>query len=159
MKKNLNNLFICLLALVVLACGKKSEQVKLIPKDAHAVVAIDVKSMGLKTMDFKKMFSLSFLKKEKTSKDSLAEKIKSSGIDLLQTAYVFGNAPHETSKGYYAIAFSLSDAGKFEDMLKKESKDMIVAADGDLKIAAKEGENSMIGWNKNTAIVIGMDSG
>jgi hypothetical protein len=159
MKNNFSKLFICILALIVLACGKKSEHVKLIPKDAHAVVAIDVKSMGLKTMDFKKIFSMSFLKKEKTSKDSVAEKIKNSGIDLLQTAYVFGNATHETSKGYYAATFSLSNAENFENMLKKESKEMVVSSEGDLKIAVKEGEKSMIGWNKGTAIILGMDSG
>jgi hypothetical protein len=159
MKKNLNNLLICLLALAVLACGKKSENVKLIPKDAHAVVAIDVKSMGLKTMDFKKMFSMNFLKKDKTSKDSLADKIKNSGVDLLQTAYLFGNVSLENSQGYYAGVFSLSDAGKFEEMLKKDSKDMAITSEGDLKIAAKEGEKSVMGWNKNTAIIIGMDSG
>jgi hypothetical protein len=159
MKNNLNNLLICTLALLVLACGKKSEHVKFIPKDAHAVVAIDVKSMGLKTMDFKKIFNVNFLKRDKTSKDSLADKIKNSGIDLLQTAYIFGNATHESSKGYYAVIFSLNNAGDFESMLKKESKDLVVATEGELQIASKEGEKSIIGWNKNSAIVLGMDQG
>jgi hypothetical protein len=115
--------------------------------------------MGLKTLDFKKIFNLNLFKKEKTGKDSLADKIKNSGVDLLETAYIFGNATHESSKGYYALVFSLSNAGDFETMLKKEAKDLAIVTEGELQIASKEGEKSIIGWNKKTAIVLGIDQG
>ncbi|MFL5728682.1 MAG: DUF4836 family protein, partial [Cytophagaceae bacterium] len=159
MRKHLNYLFIFCLTLMVVACGKKSEHVKLIPKDAHGVAAIDIKSMGMKTMDFKKIFSMNFLKSGKTSKDSLADKIKNSGVDLLQTAYMFGNAKHESSKAYFATTFSLSDAGKFETALKNEMKDLAVSTEGEIQVAVKEGEKSIIGWNKTTAMILVMDEG
>ena len=150
---------IAIAGLALSSCGNKSEQVKYIPKDANFVIAVDVKSLATKSLDFKEIFNLENIKKAVSGSDSLSGKIKNSGVDLLSSAYVFGQINGDV-KGYGALILPLSDADKFEATLKNESSEFTVTEEGEFKIGTSKAEESIIAvWNKNTAIICGQSAG
>lgn len=159
-------LAVLVMVCALFSCSKAPEHVKHIPKDANIVLSVDVKSLGLKSMDFKEILSLNNLKKSfsgnKSAKDSTLEKFKNSGIDLLNTAYLFGSASPEDNNVYGGLVIALSDAEKFAKFLKQENEKAEISSEGDLQIAtSKDEEGLVVAWNKNTAIAVfqGKESG
>ena len=162
-KFSLKSVFgIALISLFLVSCSKSPEQIKFIPKDAHMVLAVDVKSIGTKSADFKDLVSLENLKKMFTE-GTKEEKIRNSGIDFMNTAYVFGNALDEKSE-YWAIILPLSDDAKYEEFVKGLEKGFTVASEGDYKIATSEKANDpgkvrIIAWNKTASIILEQNQG
>ena len=148
------------IAVGLASCDKKAEQINYIPKEANLVLTIDVKSIGAKSLDFKELFSLENIQETFGSRDesNQGEKFKNSGIDILNTAYFFGEM-NEENKGYGALAVALSDAGKFENYIKELDKDFQISSEGELKIASKPSDKKILGWNKNSAILLVENSG
>lgn len=156
LKSSFKALAILWIAMSLASCDKKSEQVNYIPKEANLVLTLDVKSLGMKSLDFKEIFSLENIQKtfgSENGKNDQVEKLKNSGIDLLSTAYFFAEVNDE-NKGYGAIAVALSDAAKFENYVKELDKDFQISSEGDLKIATKASDKKTIGWNKSSAILV-----
>jgi hypothetical protein len=151
---------ILVIAICLFSCSKTAEQANYIPKDANIVMAVDVKSIGIKSLDFKELFSLDNIKKSMgtSSKDSTMEKLKNSGIDLMNTAYFFGQV-NEDAKGYGALSVALSDQSKFETFVKSLEQGFTTTKEGDYTFASKAGEKTMIGWNKNSAIFLFIGEG
>jgi hypothetical protein len=147
--------FALLLAIGLLSCSKESKLATHIPKDANAVLAFDVKSMGLKSLDFKEILTFDNLKKAFSSKsesDSAANSLKDSGIDFMNKAYFFAKAGTE-NKTYGVAVIALSDAAKFETFLKKMIGDVTITEEGDYKLASPD-EKTMIGWSKSDVLVL-----
>ena len=141
------------MTLAMFSCSKQSKLANHIPKDATAVLAFDVKSIGLKSLDFKEIMNLENLKKALTTPDdSATENFKNSGIDFLEKAYFFGKAAEE-GKSYGAAIVGLADANKFEALIKKLNKEVAIATDGNFKSAAF-GDKGIVGWNESEAILL-----
>lgn len=150
-----SSIAILAITLFLFSCNKTAEQANYIPKDANVVMAFDVKSIGIKSMDFKELFSLEKIKKTigGASNDSTMEKLKNSGIDLFNTAYFFGQV-NEDAKGYGALSVALSDPSKFETFVKELEKDFTITTEGDYTFASKTSDKTTIGWNKKSAIFL-----
>jgi len=143
---------ILVVAVTLASCNKAPEQANYIPKDANVVLTVDVKSIGLKSMDFKEFFSLNNFKKALSAKDSSAEKLKNSGIDLLNTAFAFGNI-NEEKNSYGGVIVALSDKDKFEQFVQGHDHQFNITTDGDYKIAISESEkNGVVVWDSKTAL-------
>jgi hypothetical protein len=160
-KSSFKTLAFLWIAVSIASCDKKSEQVNYIPKEANLVLTLDIKSIGVKSLDFKELLSLENIQKtfgSKNEESNQVEKLKNSGIDLLSTAYFFAEV-NEENKGYGAIAVALSDPAKFENYVKELDKDFQIVSEGDLKIASKGADKKIIGWNKSSAILVVENSG
>lgn len=145
-------------AILLFSCGKKSEQVKLIPKDANLVLTFDTKSIAKKSLDFKEIFSLETIKKAFSSDDSTSVKIKNAGIDFTSNAYLFGQVNGDVN-GYMAAVLPLSDASNFETFLKDVNTEFTIVEEGGFKIGTtKADKNSIFIWNENTAVFCGQSA-
>lgn len=148
---------LCLLlcAALLASCGEDSKLTRHIPKDASGVLAIDIKSMALKSMDFKEILKLeNFRKMFDSSEDSVGKAIRNSGIDLISKGYVFGKAT-EPGKGYGAAVIGLSDAAAFEAFLKKIDEGVVISDEGGFKVATfRDEQKANVAWNKSELIVV-----
>jgi hypothetical protein len=149
-----NGLIVVMLsALVMVSCSKESKLATHIPKDATGVVTFNVKSLALKSMDFKEILSLDNLKKVFTNlDDSVSTAIRNSGIDFLNKAYLFGKV-EDAGQPYGAAIIALTDAAKFEQFVKNANKSVAVTKEGAYSIASFD-EKLMLGWNETELIVL-----
>lgn len=108
---------------ILSACNKTPKHLKYIPKDAIFITGIDGKSIALKTVDFKKILNFDFLNNKEVKNDSLADLLKSSGIDLLGKAFVFVN-PNKDDKNSFQVGaiVALDNAQDFANFMAKEAK-------------------------------------
>ncbi|MCS6795244.1 MAG: DUF4836 family protein [Raineya sp.] len=128
-KCKFTRLAIGLLAVLLIASCKKSsapEHSKLIPKNAGIVFKVDMKSLTSKTISLQELVSEENLKQmgqdseeaKKTSKT--AKKFLDSGIDLLNSAYVFvTDIDKDNVTG--GLTFALDNEEKFLKFLKDEA--------------------------------------
>lgn len=139
------------LAIVSLSCTKKPKHLSHIPNNSIAVLALDVNSIG------KKSFTFADIVKSFSSQDTLADAIKNSGIDLLNTFYVFGGGTGEENVEFGAL-FAIDDAAKFETFAFKQFKitDKKFESKADVKylkygegVVAYKGEVGLIFFTKN----------
>lgn len=150
-----------LFLLGIFACSQKKGALSLIPQDSDFVVAVNMKSMALKSLSMKELLSLDFLLKEKGPQAStLVDRLKNSGIDFMSTAYCFGHlgaSGPETEEGALHVGdheviylLPLQDAGQFESFLKAEKGRMEGEQEG-LKFFASD--SLIVAWNAATAYV------
>jgi hypothetical protein len=148
--------FIVLLSVAVFACSSKSELANHIPKDANVVMALDIKSMGYKSLDLNQILTFENVKKALSDlgkKDTATTKFENSGIDFLSKAYVFGKA--EQTAPFGGVVVALSDAGKFETFLKELSKEIEIKKEGELNVATMTGETSVaLVWSDSKVIAL-----
>jgi hypothetical protein len=150
-----------LFLLGIFACSQKKGALALIPQDSDFVVAVNMKSMALKSLSMKQLLSLDFLLKKKNPKEStLMDRLQNAGIDFMGTAYCFGHLPArgpETEEGAHQVGndevtylLPLQDADHFESFLKAEKGRMEGEQEG-LKFFA--GDSLIVAWNASTAYV------
>jgi|GEM_PF-3530019 len=150
-----------LFLLGVFACSQKKGALSLIPQDSDFVVAVNMKSMALKSLSMKQLLSLEFLLKKTNPKEStLVDRLQNSGIDVMSTAYCFGHLAAlgpETEEGALQVGdnevtylLPLQDAEQFEAFLKAEKGRMEGEQEG-LKFFA--GDSLIVAWNASTAYV------
>jgi hypothetical protein len=148
--------FMLVLAVFVASCNKKPKQLNYIPKDVSGVLTIDTKNLALKSLELKDLLNIDIFKKNiPTSNDSILDKMKNSGIDLISTTYIFGDIAKGDQKNYVAIAFALDDDAKFERMLKEAGKVSEVKIENDIKYAYIK--NAIIGWKDKVVLAVFID--
>jgi hypothetical protein len=146
---------LCLLACAVLlaSCGDDSKLTRHIPKDAAGVLALDMKSLALKSTDFQEILKLDNLKKLfETSDDSVGQVFRNTGIDFINKGYIFARGT-EPGKGYGAAVVALSDAAAFETFIKKLNTEATVTEEGGIKYAELK-NNTFVAWNRTEAIFV-----
>lgn len=128
-QRNLFRTALLLLAVVLIASCKKSsapEHSKLIPKNAGIVFKVDMKSLTSKTISLQELVSEENLKNmgqdsEEAKKNSkTAKKFLDSGIDLLNSAYIF-LIDVEKEEPIGGLAFALDNEEKFLKFLKDDA--------------------------------------
>ena len=150
-----------LLLLGVFACSQKKGELSLIPQDSDFVVAVNMKSMALKSLSMKQLLSLDFLlKKKEAPASTLIDRLQNSGVDFLSTAYCFGylaaSGPeteeevHQVRDNEVTYLLPLQDAEQFEAFLKAEKGRMEGEQEG-LKFFARD--SLIVAWNASTAYV------
>ena len=149
-------MLIILFVLLLSSCGNKSELSNNIPKNASVVLAFDVKSMGLKSVDFKEMLSFDKIKKALGSigeeKDTTKVSINDSGVDFLTKSYLFVSSQGATPYG--GVIAALSDAKKFEDFIKKSDSEIVVTEEGKVKLANFAENKGMVAWTDTKVVVL-----
>lgn len=139
------------LAIISISCTKKPKHLAHIPNSSIAVLAMDVNSIG------KKSFTFADIVKSFSTKDTLADAIKNSGIDLLNSFYAFGGGTGEENVEFGAL-FAVDDAAKFETFALKQLKitDKKFESKADVKfvkhnegIIAYKGEVGLAFFTKN----------
>ncbi|TAE10889.1 MAG: hypothetical protein EAZ95_14255 [Bacteroidetes bacterium] len=150
--------FIATLALA--SCGGKkgsgmsAAHVK-IPKDASAVVGLDLKQLQAKSYSVKDLLKGNLAKE--LTKDKRAMALLTQAIDAIDTdqkAYMFLK---EAEKGsYYAVSFVLKDAEKFKKLFKDELKVIEFKKEGDVQLAMLSPLAPIaIGYKGKTALIMG----
>jgi len=140
----------------IVSCDKKAELDPLlnyIPNDAAGVLAVDVKSMAMKSVNFKDFFTLENMQKLFSGvgkNDSAANALTNSGIDLLSKMWFFGKGGDLA--GYGGGICKLSDAAKFEAFLRETSPTLTYGTSGPFKLAVDEKKNLAIGWDNDKVI-------
>ncbi len=130
------------------------QHVKIIPKNAAIVVAFDVKQMVGKSVSFEDLFSQKSLQAmgadEKEAKEGAdnAKKFMNSGVDYLNTSYMFSEGKSEDD---YALAIPLDDVAKFEKFLKAEGEE--IKTEGKIKYSVSKKEGGFIAWKDKNAII------
>ncbi len=164
MRKNLFSLLSFLTVITLIAsCGKKAaKEAKYIPKDATAVVVVNLESLEGK-MKKGNISMDSLIKKVQTSGDTLStsdkkmlEDFKNSGIAFDQNLYLFIVQKGSMQKGEanaINLLATIKDEAKFEKFVKEQElfKDKeVVKANGFSYVAS--GNNQSIAWNKEVVI-------
>ena len=154
-------LLLGVLALGFTSCSKKSENLKVIPKDAMVVVSFDLQSL-YKKADVEELQQLkSFQKfKEKISNDNkemgkifneILKDPKSSGVDFKKNAFFFvydsKKYGGDSRNPYIGVTAVLSDDAKFKDLLNRVSQ----ATETQLDIK-KEGALNIVYFNEGASL-------
>ena len=154
-------LLLGVLALGFTSCSKKSENLKVIPKDAMVVVSFDLQSLYQKA-DVEELQQLkSFQKlKEKISNDNkemgkifneILKDPKSSGVDFKKNAFFFvcdsKKYGGDSRNPYIGVTAVLSDDAKFKDLLNRVSQ----ATETQLDIK-KEGALNIVYFNEGASL-------
>ncbi len=138
-------LMIVTLGLLLSSCGKPPKNSKFIPKDASAVICLDLKKMTGKLVTLKDLL------------DEDTKRIQNSGIDFTKKAYIFAKwDPKNTKNNYAGLTFMLSDESKFDAFLRKAPAKTpleIKSAEG-VKYAIIE-KKIVVGWANRAVIMLG----
>ncbi|WP_157558557.1 DUF4836 family protein [Microscilla marina] len=145
--KNLHSLLAAvMMTLVLSSCGKPPKNNKFIPKDASAVVCMNLKKMTAKMVSFTDLLD----------KDS--KRIQNSGLDFNSKAYIFAKWNPKKGKekeNYVGFTFMLQDESKFDSFLRKYRKEK------PLKIKSSEGVKYtiidgkvIVGWANRAVITL-----
>jgi len=118
-------LLLCTMFFFFSSCKKNSDNARHIPKEATAVLSIDMASISKKlAMDM--LFNSDMFKNmsKKAGKDSSNFKdIQDAGIDFLNTFYAYATPDKRYSGEQRVVALiPLSDGGKWEEYVKKTFK-------------------------------------
>ncbi|GAB4130917.1 MAG: DUF4836 family protein [Raineya sp.] len=151
------------------ACGgkKSPEHTKLIPKSAFAVVRLDVKQLTSKTVSLDKLASEENLqqmgasKKEAEKASKNIKKFLDSGIDFLNTIYLFSDETEKKSKSF-GLTFAIDNEDKFAKFIKddafwKESdgaKKPEFKEEGKIKFAIFDDKESIIAWQGKSGVLL-----
>ena len=164
-------LLLGVLALGFTSCSKKSENLKVIPKDAIAVVSFDLQSLYKKAdvEELQKIKSLQKIKEALNNDNNKMGKIfseilndpKASGIDFKKNAYLFAfnNKKYggDSRQPHIGITAVLSDDNKFKDLLNRVSEttymELDIKKDGALNIVHLNNE-SYLSWDDNKMLFI-----
>jgi len=140
------------------ACSRIPDHERYIPKDAVAVVGINLQSLGKKIawnmITGSKLFKeMQDRIPEKSAKDAMLG-LEKAGIDGLNTFYVYVKSDARF-KGNNKITglVPLSDAGQWEAYVKQVFPQVVIKQVGDRKEASL-GRDMYVGWNKNLLIII-----
>ena len=154
-------LLLGVLALGFTSCSKKSENLKVIPKDAMVVVSFDLQSL-YKKADVEELQQLkSFQKfKEKISNDNkemgkifneILKDPKSSGVDFKKNAFFFvcdsKKYGGDNRNPYIGVTTVLSDDAKFKDLLNRVSQATKLQLD-----IKKEGALNIVYFNEGASL-------
>ena len=164
-------LLLGVLALGFTSCSKKSENLKVIPKDAMAVVSFDLQSL-YKKADVEELQQLKSFQKIKEALNNDNNKMgkifseilnnpKASGIDFKKNAYLFAfnNKKYggDSRQPHIGITAVLSDDNKFKDLLNRVSEatymELDIKKDGALNIVHLNNE-SYLSWDDNKMLFI-----
>ena len=164
-------LLLGVLALGFTSCSKKSENLKVIPKDAIAVVSFDLQSLYKKAdvEELQKLKSFQKIKEALNNDNNKMGKIfseilndpKASGIDFKKNAYLFAfnNKKYggDSRQPHIGITAVLSDDNKFKDLLNRVSEttymELDIKKDGALNIVHLNNE-SYLSWDDNKMLFI-----
>ena len=164
-------LLLGVLALGFTSCSKKSENLKVIPKDAMAVVSFDLQSLYKKAdvEELQKLKSFQKIKEALNNDNNKMGKIfseilndpKASGIDFKKNAYLFAfnNKKYggDSRQPHIGITAVLSDNNKFKDLLNRVSEatymELDIKKDGALNIVHLNNE-SYLSWDDNKMLFI-----
>lgn len=144
-------ILICLLFLFS-SCSKPSENSRYIAKDAIGVLSINtselVKKVAWSALSGSPIF------KDLTSKaggDSSSFDIEKTGIDIA-TFFAYAMPDQRLAgKSKFMVIIPLKDAAKFQAFVKEKFPKAKIETKEDLTIAVLN-ENTILGWNKKTAI-------
>ncbi len=168
MKKKINIIFVALMGILLMmnSCKKSSSTFSVIPKDAKAVLVLDVKAIFDKA-DLKNIGDYSFyntaMNEIENESSEGADIIKdlftnpvSTGINLLDDAFVF-YTNNGNDEQFIVYALPLSKKDKFETWLES----VFDAADQDFDVESGDGYSyisiadiTTIAWNKGSVIFV-----
>ena len=138
-------LMIVTLGLLLSSCGKPPKNSKFIPKDASAVICLDLKKMTGKLVTLKDLL------------DEDTKRVQNSGVDFTKKAYIFAKwDPKDIKNNYAGLTFMLNDESKFDAFLRKapaKSPLEIKSAEG-VKYAIIE-KKVIVGWANRAVIMLG----
>lgn len=151
--KIISKLSFLLVAVMLLlsACNNSSERVNYIPAEAVAVLKINTLQIG-KKVAWESLTSGALFRDRDSAFD-----LEKTGIDVVNVFYAYGVADQRlANKMKMVLILPLKDASKWEAFIKKEFPEAAIKKEGDLNFASQD--ESVAGWDKNTAIVA-MDAG
>jgi hypothetical protein len=140
------------------ACKKIPDHVRYIPKDAVAVVGINLKALGKKIawnmITGSKLFKeMQNRLPEKNAKNAMLG-IEKAGIDAINTFYVYVKTDARFKGGNKITGLvPLADAGDWEKYVRQVFPQVTIKEAGDRKEASL-GMDMYVGWNKNLLIIM-----
>ncbi|MBM0649413.1 DUF4836 family protein [Capnocytophaga genosp. AHN8471] len=154
-------LLLGVLALGFTSCSKKSENLKIIPKDAMVVVSFDLQSLYQKAdvEELQQLKSFQKLKEEISNDNKEIGKIfneilkdpKSSGVDFKKNAFFFvcdsKKYGGDSRNPYIGVTAVLSDDAKFKDLLNRVSQATKLQLD-----IKKEGALNIVYFNEGASL-------
>ena len=154
-------LLLGVLALGFTSCSKKSENLKVIPKDAMVVVSFDLQSLYQKAdvEELQQLKSFQKLKEEISNNNKEMGKIfneilkdpKSSGVDFKKNAFFFvcdsKKYGGDSRNPYIGVTAVLSDDAKFKDLLNRVSQATKLQLD-----IKKEGALNIVYFNEGASL-------
>lgn len=167
-------LLLGVLALGFTSCSKKSENLKVIPKDAMVVVSFDLQSLYKKAdvEELQKLKSFQKIKEELNNNNKEMGKIfseilndpKASGVDFKKNAFLFGlnNKKYggDSRNPYIGVTAVLSDDAKFKDLLNRVSQatetQLDIKKEGALNIVRLD-RGSYLSWDNKKMLFLTRD--
>ncbi|MBI1668426.1 MULTISPECIES: DUF4836 family protein [Capnocytophaga] len=154
-------LLLGVLALGFTSCSKKSENLKVIPKDAMVVVSFDLQSLYQKAdvEELQQLKSFQKLKEEISNDNKEMGKIfneilkdpKSSGVDFKKNVFFFvcdsKKYGGDSRNPYIGVTAVLSDDAKFKDLLNRVSQATKLQLD-----IKKEGALNIVYFNEGASL-------
>jgi hypothetical protein len=163
MQSKLRSIFFVPFAAILLgACHSMPNHARYIPKDAVAVVGLNVKSLGKKiawnVITGSKLFDeMQKRLKDKTARDAVSG-IEKAGIDGSNTFYVYVKTDNRFKGGNRITGLvPLEDAAKWEAYVKQTFPKVEIKQQGDRKEASL-GSDMYVGWTKDLLIIINVMS-
>ena len=168
-------LLLGVLALGFTSCSKKSENLKVIPKDAMAVVSFDLQSLYKKAdvEELQKLKSFQKIKEELNNNNKEMGKIfseilndpKASGVDFKKNAFLFGlnNKKYggDSRNPYIGVTAVLSDDAKFKDLLNRVSQaknlQLDIKKEGTLNIVRLD-QGTYLSWDSKKILFLKGDN-
>lgn len=168
-------LLLGVLALGFTSCSKKSENLKVIPKDAIAVVSFDLQSLYKKAdvEELQKLKSFQKIKEELNNNNKEMGKIfseilndpKASGVDFKKNAFLFGlnNKKYggDSRNPYIGVTAVLSDDAKFKDLLNRVSQaknlQLDIKKEGTLNIVRLD-QGTYLSWDSKKILFLKGDN-
>jgi hypothetical protein len=163
--QKINFLLLMAIAFILHACGSKESSSSSsgvnIPEDVQFVASIDFKNIMLKDADFTKSMDKDFWENmdNKEAKE-VWENILKDNLDFQTKISLFGKpADKDKKQNYWALAFKVKDAAKFEESLSKlkgEDKDKPkIKSESGFKYA--QSKHSLLGWKDKQVLLIVAD--
>lgn len=168
-------LLLGVLALGFTSCSKKSENLKVIPKDAMVVVSFDLQSLYKKAdvEELQQLKSFQKLKEEISNDNKEMGKIfneilkdpKSSGVDFKKNAFFFvcdsKKYGGDSRNPYIGVTAVLSDDAKFKDLLNRVSKaknlQLDIKKEGTLNIVRLD-QGTYLSWDSKKILFLKGDN-
>ena len=153
-----STIVVCLAIAFLSACNKIPDHARYIPKDAVAVISVNLKSLSKKVawnmITGSKLFKeMQKRIPEKSTKDAMMG-IENAGIDALNIFYVYVKTDVRFSGGNRVTGLvPLADEAKWEAYIKQVFPQVTVKQNGDRKEASL-GLDMYVGWNKNLLVIM-----
>lgn len=153
-----STIVVCLVVGFLSACSKIPDHARYIPKDAVAVISVNLKSLSKKVawnmITGSKLFKeMQKRIPEKSTKDAMMG-IENAGIDALNSFYVYVKNDARFSGGNRVTGLvPLADEAKWEAYMKQVFPQVTIKQNGERKEASL-GSDMYVGWNKNLLIIM-----